>query len=86
MAPTNFHSSFVSVTDNMSQSLNLLLAIVLISVAEGHEFMLYVRAMAIVLHFPIYQVVLPANVLAQTGMLIKLVMFDILEFADFWGT
>lgn len=29
---------------------------------------------------------LPANVLAQTSLLIKLVMFDVLEFFDFWGT
>lgn len=54
MAETSFNEGFVDISESMSQSMNLLLAVVLMSVGDGQAFLLYVRAMTIVLHFPIF--------------------------------
>ena len=45
--------------------------------------MFMIRALQLVLHLPMLQVVLPSNVSMLTGMLSPIVMFDILE--NEWG-
>jgi hypothetical protein len=45
--------------------------------------MFMIRALQLVLHLPMLQVVLPSNVSMLTGMLSPIVMFDVLE--NEWG-
>ena len=45
--------------------------------------MFMIRALQLVMHLPMLQVVLPSNVSMLTGMLSPIVMFDVLE--NEWG-
>lgn len=51
---------------------------------RGHIFILFIRALSIIVHTPILQVVLPGNVVTFIGHIIKVVMFDVLELTNFW--
>ena len=82
MVQNEFNEAFLRVTKNMSRGLIVLLVIV--TWAEGHEYILFIRAMSIILHFPLVQIALPVNMLSQIAILLKVVMFDVLEFTNIW--
>ena len=49
---------------------------------ESKVYMLLVRVLTIVLHLPIYSVVLTSNLLSQIEITISIVLFDLLE--NYW--
>ena len=65
MMQTAFTEAFIETTENMSLGMIVLFALLIATWADGYDYLLYVRAMSIILHVPIFQIALPANMLSQ---------------------
>lgn len=87
----NFSTNFIDLTERLKVFMFVLLVTVVVlskipmqSSSSSHLFILFVRALAITVHMPMLQIIIPGNVLTFFSIIIKVVMFDVLEESRFW--